>query len=650
MSEKKTVALIGEGLLAALAAELLAGECRVVPHANLRQLSDPAEYALALVLSDGWDPLLHREAESVFRATGTPWLRGFAAFGEGALGPLVRPDRAGCTQCADERRIMADRFRRETRMLRRKLEEGEGLGKDAWVSRFSMAHLAHLAAQEAVRLLKGRPALTESAMLLVNLLSLRTSRHFVLPDPLCPVCGGLPEDAPNLARIELERRPKHAPGSYRVKSLETLKTALPRDYLDPRTGLLNASAADLASPFADASVILPLPVGDEGAAGRTHRYSDSLIAAILEGLERHAGFKPRGRRTNVRGSWRALSRHALDPRTVGLHSEAQYRLPGFPFRPFDPDREMSWVWGYSFRRREPVLVPESLAYFGECSGERFVYETSNGCAIGGSLEEAIFYGLLEVIERDSFLITWYARLPLARLDEGSARDAELELMIERLKAAAGFEVLLFNATMEHGIPAVWSMAVNTRGSGVHLICAAGAHPDPARAAKSSIHELAAMVLTLNEKFEQGREAYRRMLEDPCLVRGMEDHAMLYALPEAKERLAFLLENGRTPQTFREAFGERAWQPDLTADLADLLEAVMGCGLDVIVVDQTSPEILRNGLHCVKVIVPGMLPMTFGYHMTRLEGLGRVLTVPARLGYAREPLEPGQLNPHPHPFP
>ena len=77
---------------------------------------------------------------------------------------------------------------------------------------------------------------------------------------------------------------------------------------------------------------------------------------------------------------------------------------------------------------------------------------------------------------------------------------------------------------------------------------------------------------------------------------------------------------------------------------------MGCGLDVIVVDQTSPEILRNGLHCVKVIVPGMLPMTFGYHMTRLEGLARVLTVPARLGFAKEPLAPGQLNPHPHPFP
>jgi ribosomal protein S12 methylthiotransferase accessory factor len=73
-------------------------------------------------------------------------------------------------------------------------------------------------------------------------------------------------------------------------------------------------------------------------------------------------------------------------------------------------------------------------------------------------------------------------------------------------------------------------------------------------------------------------------------------------------------------------------------------------LDVIVVDQTTPEILRNGLHCVKVLIPGMLPMTFGQHLIRLKGLERVLRVPAELGYTTEPLKPEQLNLLPHPFP
>ena len=40
-----------------------------------------------------------------------------------------------------------------------------------------------------------------------------------------------------------------------------------------------------------------------------------------------------------------------------------------------------------------------------------VYETSNGCALGGCFEEATAHGLLEVAERDAFLITWYGRMP-----------------------------------------------------------------------------------------------------------------------------------------------------------------------------------------------------------------------------------------------
>jgi len=55
------------------------------------------------------------------------------------------------------------------------------------------------------------------------------------------------------------------------------------------------------------------------------------------------------------------------------------------------------------------------------------------------------------------------------------------------------------------------------------------------------------------------------------------------------------------------------------------------------------------LHCVKVLIPGMLPMTFGHHLTRLSGLERVLRIPAQLGYTGQPLTFDRLNQHPHPF-
>lgn len=78
-------------------------------------------------------------------------------------------------------------------------------------------------------------------------------------------------------------------------------------------------------------------------------------------------------------------------------------------------------------------------------------------------------------------------------------------------------------------------------------------------------------------------------------------------------------------------------PDLRDDLTGVLTNLSGAGLDVIVVDQTTPEHRAGGSHCMKVLMPGLVPMTFGHANRRLVGLSRLP-------------DPPDLNPHPHPFP
>ncbi|NRF96208.1 TOMM precursor leader peptide-binding protein [Paenibacillus frigoriresistens] len=643
------VAVVGEGVLAELVCGELISECRIVRLINIRE-GLPEDVEFALVLNDAWHPAVHREAEVELLAAGIPWLRGFVAFGEGVVGPLVRPGQSGCSRCADTRQLIAGRDRMEMWGLQQRLTETGGIPSDTWASRTGLLQMAHLITAESRNVLRRIRSRTEEHVVLVNLKTLNCSSHFFLPDPLCPICGRLPEDSRDAARISLKPSPKVGENIYRSRSLQDLKAFLARDYLDYKIGFLNGKMLDLISPLADATVNLPMLEQDEVTAGRTNCYADSELSAILEGLERYCGMAPRGKRPVVRGSYRQLSGEALDPVTVGLYAEEQYELPGFPFSPFDPDTETDWVWGYSFAQGRPILVPQWLAYYSSPCRQGFVYETSNGCALGGSLEEAIMYGMLEVVERDSFLLTWYAQLPLPRLDPQSAGDRDLKLMVDRLRAVAGFDVLLFNATMENGIPSIWAVAKNRKPNGVNLICAAGAHPDPVRAAKGAVHELSGMMLTLDHKFEANREDYVRMLHNPSLVRGMEDHSLLYSLPEAEPRLRFLLEENRPMRAFAQEFGPTPEHPDLTEDLKVMIGKFLQLHLDVIVVDQSTPELRRNGLHCVKVLMPGMLPMTFGYHFTRLAGLERALRVPTELGYTERPLRPEELNAHPHPFP
>lgn len=646
------VLVVGEGLVADRVCEELFAHYHVVRQTQFEAFI-PKKMDLALVLQDAWNPSDHQKAEEVFRRTGTPWLRGFVSFGEGIVGPLVQPGKPGCSHCSDIRRYMAmaRRDRKEMREMHGRLKEDGGIQQDAWASHSGLLQLAHFIGAEVDRILQGNDARSEGQIGLINLKTLTSSWHTFLPVPLCPVCSGVPDDSEEAACISLQPSLKVSADSYRCRSLGELKKMLVKDYLDHRTGLLNEKMVYLVPPFADVSVNLPLLQGDEGTAGRTNSYEVSELTAILEGLERYCGLEPRGKRTVVYDSFINLKDKALNPIKVGVHAKEQYEKTGFPFQPFDPERPMNWVWGYSFLENRSVLIPELLAYYSlGYEQQGFVYETSNGCALGGSMEEAIFYGIMEVVERDSFLMTWYAQLKLPRLDPSSADDQELQLMIDRMRAVAGYDLYLYNSTMENGIPSICAIAKNRKNKGLNLICAAGAHLDPMRAVKSAVHELAGMMLTLDEKFETNREKYLRMLQDASLVQQMDDHGMLNGLPQAEERFEFLLDDNRPLRTFAEEFNRQSNHRDLTEDLKDILQVFRRLELDVIVVDQTTPELIRNGLYCVKVLIPGMLPMTFGQHLTRIVGLERVLKVPMELGYTTQPLTVEQLNPHPHPFP
>lgn len=627
------LSVVGEGLLADFVCGELMGRYEVVRQTDFT--SDISKAAkLVVVLHDEWPSSGYFEAEEVLQQAGIPWLRGFISMDEGIVGPLVRPGTPGCSQCADNRRFTAS--------------PGETQGVRSSPS--GLWQVAHLLIAETQRVLRGIRAHTEDHIYIVDLKTLNSSLHFILPDPLCEVCGRLPDDSSAAASISLEPRLKISADSYRCRPIDDLKQHLAKDYTDSRTGVFNAKMLDLVSPFAGVGINLPsFLMGDEVTGARSFSYAESELTAILEGLERHCGITPRGKRTVIYDSFNHIADHALDPSKVGLYSKEQYAHPDFMFEPFDPDLPIDWVWGYLLVQKRPILVPESLAYYSSGFGGGFVQEGSNGCALGGSLEEAILYGIMEVAERDSFLMTWYAQLPIPRLDPYSVNDQELWLMIERLRAVAGYDVHLFNMTMENGIPSIWALAKSDSPGKINLICAAGAHLDPVRATKSAIHELAGRLIFLQEKFEADLEQVKQMLDDPFLVLQMEDHAMLYGLPQAEERLHFLLDGQRPLRTFDEEFKHKASHTDLTNDLKDTIEVFRRLNLDVIAVDQSSMETLRNGLHCVKILIPGMLPMTFGHHMQRLTGLKRVFRVPAQLGYAKQPLSARQLNPHPHPF-
>src|SRR5205085_9528381 len=93
--------------------------------------------------------------------------------------------------------------------------------------------------------------------------------------------------------------------------------------------------------------------------------------------------------------------------------------------PSDHAAILDWTPPWSLTQDRDRLLPTAYAYFGynhhpiaqqDGVTARFAYGDSNGCAAGNTIEEAIFQGLLELLERDSVATWWYSRVQRPAVD------------------------------------------------------------------------------------------------------------------------------------------------------------------------------------------------------------------------------------------
>jgi ribosomal protein S12 methylthiotransferase accessory factor len=582
------------------------------------------------------------------------------------VGPLRPPGygRPGCSRCLARRwqlirptarRDAIERVRTDGAQAGRPRAIGRGgmtaAGEPPFLTGFAATMLAGLVAA-ALRCDDDGPYPYVYA---VDLATSETNRTRLVPDPDCPTCGDPCADTPDSAVVELARSPKPAAGTFRLRAPSEVD--LPTDALSNDVcGMVSASAAPVLSQLTTA------PVSGSFAqrcdellyevrwGGHTNSFAASRFVGVIEGLERHAGVVPRGRRAFTRACLSELGELALDPRACGVYSDEFYA--GEPdIEPFSVDRPIEWVWGYSLRDERPILVPLVLTYYQRAApSERFVQECSNGCASGTSLVEAVYYGLCEVVERDAFVIGWYGRASYPEIDPQTSTRAETRMMVDRL-AMYGYRARFFDARVTFPIPVVVSVAERVDGGLGALCFGAGAGLDPEDALAGALGEIATVVPFLPIRTQQVLPRLRAMASDFTLVRALPDHPLLYGLPEMRRYANHLL--GPRPASADPPCSVTALRPayrvstDLAEDVRFCLSVIAEAGFDVIVVNQTTVEQEAMGLNTVSVLIPGLVPIDFGWRRQRALSMPRVRSA---LPSGLRPPGPIRLNAAPHPFP
>lgn len=435
--------------------------------------------------------------------------------------------------------------------------------------------------------------------------------------------------------------PEPAAGAYRAHSLEEFFSGMftEESFVGPVFGALGADIdIDLTGLVTAKTSGFMIKTSGNSSFVRPwggHRtvYAEATRLGILEGIERIGAESP----TDVVLPAVPPAVRTIDPDEFGLAGEDWL---------IDSPEVRAWSTGRSLLTGEEVALPTRLVYYNpHLEEDRWVQESSNGCAIGGSDDEAQLFGLLEAIERDAFLVAWYGALALDEIRADSVTDPLSRIFLERM-TLCGQQVRFFDATVGVDIPTVIAVCMEQGGS---TCVGAGSHPDVERALHAALIEVASDFQVVAQHRRERDTELAAMLDDYSLVRSMEDHADMFAHPDARPLLAPWLDSDHRLvgiDSLKRPGSGRSVGDDLENTVAACREA----NFEPIAVQTQTTLADAVGARCWKVVVPGLIPIDFGFGYQRALKMPRLARVAQ--SFRAERGESAGFVPYivPHPFP
>ncbi len=414
-------------------------------------------------------------------------------------------------------------------------------------------------------------------------------------------------------------------------------------------GLVNPAAARLAPEINDsvewttlspASGVTTLQSEQSSRhltwSGQAASLADSRRAALVEGMERLVGSQQDGGSCII-SSAAALPGRALSPTDFDAYPSDAYKGK---IALFDRHEEHEWVRGESLVTGEEVWVPREAVYYGETPAySRWFLGTSSGCATGSSVAEATLFGLLELIERDTFVNAWYGKIPAIPVAVDSVPGAaEMTARIRLL----GWQIELGFLRNEWGVPVFVASVVTPQ---VRAFGAA-AHLDLETAALRAITEAVAYAPDRESLVSNRRDRVRELLENPQLASDIDDHPLL---PVFSSDPAYSILCGRVEEAC--ALGNVAHLADNSSILHSgdarsqnhsgnlvhssppldvqliakaLVDTLGKTGIETFRVVQTAPFQTDLGLATTMTLAPALTQLDFGWHAQRVRTSARPL--------------------------
>lgn len=374
--------------------------------------------------------------------------------------------------------------------------------------------------------------------------------------------------------------------------------------------------------------------------------------ALGEAVERHPWFNSGAfyEKKLVRTSVGKLKGKVMNIFSLAGFSEEQKKL--FPNLAFNRDTVFGWIQTQSLTSAEKVWCPAQL--FSHYYTSLYVksrddlhknepmlrWPVTTGLAAGRCLEEATTNGILEVLERDAFMISYLNQIspPVFDLDYLSKQDEDIAKIVRKFRRY-NLEIKLLQLPTDFSVFAVAAIIIDKTGLGSAFSLGSSADFDLKTCILDALAEAHVVRISHGHKYKQ---------EVDKTTVNREGRLIYWANPKNFSKIEFFINGPRINVNLEKNFfqeKETDYKKYYTKKLAFLKSELKRLNYRGYVAELTTKPIREIGLSVIHIVIPKLQPMHLDETIPYFSG-ARLEEIPKKFGYS--PKEP--VNQEPHPFP
>lgn len=335
----------------------------------------------------------------------------------------------------------------------------------------------------------------------------------------------------------------------------------------------------------------------------------------------------------IEGTYVELKNQAIHPEQMIQYLPDQFQTK--KVYPFSNKGMYQWREVIEYETEKKRLILADFVYFPYYPRHRrYAYANSCGTAAHATVEKALEHALLELVEREAFMVMWLNRLSMPVFDRKTLPSSIQQRI--RVVERHGFTVQVVDLTFDL-TPVVFAVARSEQLP--FLTCSAASSYNPEEALERAFMELEAAVYC---RFRDGKT--KKALEPPEVQHPL-DHGAFYEDKRRIRKALFLFGDERQKKSFSEVKQDE-WIQSFEGLCSEISN--MGLSLHFVHLNQEDPILESVPYQVVKAFVPGMTPMSFGYGLEPC-GLDRVRSLPVRCEFLKKERRTSQLNRLIHPF-